>query len=558
MTSVKSKNKNESIDSDDSELDDYEAENAGTPEHKKAKKMLKKTFGYDSFKPYQYKIIDSIIKLKDVIAVMPTGYGKSLCFQLPPLISKEVAIVISPLIALMADQKMILDKLGVTSCCYNSTLTLKNRVEIENGLINGEYQLMYTTPETLSTSHQLIDRIYSNQGICMIAIDEAHCLSSYGFDFRPKYRDLVKLRTALPDVPVLAVTATATDKVIDDIRTLMKMDDCDLIKTSFDRPNLTINVGLFSQNTTDYIVSILKENKGSSIVYCLTKADTEKMAEILNNAGISSKAYHSGLTKNNRTDTQQEFMDGEYQCISATIAFGMGINKPDIRTVIHYGCPQNIESYYQEIGRAGRDGKPSKCYLFYKHKDFIIQQQFINNIKDPKYKLVRSKLLNVMSAYVNTNSCRRKYILNYFGQDFNETCKKCDNCTSVQLKISKKDEYQLFQVLSTVLSIQNLKNYSFGISTMELILKGSNSKKIQPWMTKLDFYGCMKTLTIKDINQSIHKFIKYGYLEDHDIGNCIRVLKCTDYGIDFGKTYEEKLNHMIEKRDTSIVTMLDL
>ncbi|VBB18746.1 ATP-dependent helicase homolog [Yasminevirus sp. GU-2018] len=535
------------------EMDAYEKANLNTEKYKKAKRLLKANFGHDNFKPYQYKIIDGIVSGKDVVAVMPTGYGKSLCFQMPPLITGEVAIVISPLIALMADQKMILDKLGMSSCCYNSTLSQKKKKEVEDGLVNGAYHILYITPESLVSCSKLIDRIYESQGICMIAIDEAHCLSSYGFDFRPKYREIVNTRKILRGVPVLAVTATATDKVIADIQTVMEMKNHDLIKTSFDRPNLTINVKMYSQNTLDQIVKILQDADGPAIVYCLTKNDTETMAESLRVAGVEAKAYHSGLNKNERFETQEQFMNGEYRCITATIAFGMGINKPDIRTVIHYGCPQNIESYYQEIGRAGRDGKESSCYLFYKQKDFIIQQRFINEIKDARYKQVRNNLLQVISSYVNTNSCRRKYILNYFGQKTDDiTCGKCDNCNVVQQKVSKKDEHKLFQVLSTVLTIQVTKGYSFGMSTLVLILKGSSAQKVQKWMKDLAYFGSMKNDPVKQVNEFIHKAVELGYLEDHDVGGCVRVLRCTDYGIKFGQEYEEKLNKMIKNRDMDI------
>lgn len=534
-------------------MDKYEQSVVDTERYEAAKLILKGTFGYDNFKPYQYQIIDNILNENDVMAVMPTGYGKSLCFQIAPLLTNEVAIVISPLIALMVDQKMILDKLGISSCCYNSTQGAKSKREMEEGLISGDYRIMYITPESLVKSHKLIDQIYENVGICMIAIDEAHCLSSYGFDFRPKYREIVKIRKVLKGVPVLAVTATATSKVINDIRFIMNMEDGELIKTSFDRPNLMIHVKLQSQRTVEEIVEIVENTEGPSIVYCLTKADTEKMAEKLTKAGVSSKAYHGGLTKVQRTEAQEEFMNGEYDCITATIAFGMGINKSDIRTVIHYGCPQNIESYYQEIGRAGRDGKESNCYLFYKQKDFIIQQRFINEIKDPRYKIVRKKLLHDISQYVGTDKCRRKLILKYFDQELDKkNCKKCDNCTSKKKKIKKCDEYKLFQVLSTVLSIQTAKGYGYGMSTISLILKGSRSKSVKDWMKKLTYYGSMGSATIKEINGFIYKTVDLGYLENHDVGDCVHVLRCTDQGLLFGKKYEKKLNDMLDDQNSML------
>jgi Werner syndrome ATP-dependent helicase len=539
-------------------MDLYEKSRIDTERYKKTKKILKKKFGYNEFKPYQYQIIDNILEAKDVLAIMPTGYGKSLCFQIVPLLTDEVAIVISPLIALMADQKMILDNLGITSCTYNSTLSAKRKLEIEEELIDGQYQILYITPESLVSSLKLIDRIYTERGICMIAIDEAHCLSSYGFDFRPKYREIAKVRRILTNVPVLAVTATATDKVANDIRTLMKMTNCEYIKTSFDRPNLMIHVKLYSQHTIDQIIEIVEKSEGSVIVYCLTQNDTETMAEKLTKGGIISKPYHAGLNKKEREANQEDFMKDEYKCITATIAFGMGINKSDIRTVIHLGCPQNIESYYQEIGRAGRDGKDSNCYLFYKQKDFVLQQGFIADIKDPIYKTVRSVLLHQINQYITTNECRRKHILEYFGEKYNQTnCNKCDNCTNKRQKIDKHEEYALFKVLNTILAIQTSKGYSFGMSVICLILKGSNSKKIKDWMKNLSYYGSMRTLSIDAVNDFIHKTIEFGYVEDYDVGSgCIRALRCTDLGIEFGKTYEKQLNKMLKEKDLNMIEKL--
>ena len=539
-------------------MDQYERSKSSTQRYKDVKTILRKNFGHDKFKPYQYQIIDNVLDLKDVIAVMPTGYGKSLCFQIIPIITNEVAIVISPLIALMTDQKMILDNLGITSCCYNSTISQKKKSEMEKGLIDGEYKIMYTTPESLINCRQLINEIYKKRGICMVAIDEAHCISSYGFDFRPAYKKIVDIRSLLTNVPILAVTATATEKVMIDIKTLMEIKKCELIRTSFDRPNLILHVNMQYRNTIDKIIDIINDSNGPCIVYCLTKSDTEKLSEIIKESGVNSMPYHAGLKKEERYETQSKFMKGEYKCITATIAFGMGINKADIRTIIHYGCPQNIESYYQEIGRAGRDGKESNCYLFYKQKDFIIQQKFIDEIKDAKYKQIRMTLLHQMSRYVSTSECRRKYILNYFGQNIKENkCDHCDNCMLHNAKkIDTKDEIKLFQLLSTILTIETTNHFSFGSNVISLILKGSNSVKIKSWMKKLPYFASMHTLSLKNIIDFIHKSIDLGYLEDHDVGNCVRVLKCTNNGIEFGKIYEEKLNEMVNDKNMDALKLL--
>lgn len=536
-------------------MDKYKKEVVMTKRYNKALKKLKKVFGYESFKPYQYQIIDNILSIKDVVAIMPTGYGKSLCFQLPPLLTNELSIVVSPLIALMTDQQMILNKIGIACCCYNSTLGIKKKREIEKELIEGKYKIMYITPEALIKSRYLIDKIYEHVGICMLAIDEAHCLSSYGFDFRPAYIEIINIRKILADVPVLAVTATATDKVTRDIINLMDMKNIELIKTSFDRPNLVINVKQYTSNTIDQIINIIKNTKGSSIVYCVTKADTEKLAEILNNNDIKAKPYHGGLTKNERIVSQEGFMNDEYECISATIAFGMGINKSNVRVVIHYGCPQNIDSYYQEIGRAGRDGKKSLCYLYYKQKDFIIQQRFINDIKDEKYRIVRKKLLHDMCQYVDTNGCRRGKILKYFGEDIKvDNCGNCDNCLTDNKNIKtikKNDEYKLYKIINIIMTVQTEKKTSYGTTTIGLILKGSKSKKIKSWMHNLTYYGSMCNYKIKDITSFIQHIITLRYLENYNVGDCIYALRCTKKGLEFGKMYEIKLNDMVNSSMTN-------
>lgn len=523
-------------------MDSYERIYKDTDRYKRAKEILKDKFGYDNFRDYQYRIINNILDCKDVLGIMPTGYGKSICFQIIPLLTNEVAIVISPLIALMADQKMILDNLQIKSCCYNSSLTLKEKREIEKGVVNGEYKLLYTTPETLVNSHDLIKEIYKKQGICMVAIDEAHCLSSYGFDFRPKYKEIVNIRELLNNVPILAMTATATEKVIEDIKNLMNMKKCETIITSFDRPNLSINVNTQNSDTIDKIIDIINDVNGSCIVYCLTRNDTEKIANILTEKKIKTLAYHSGLNKKERKEIQESFMNDEIKCIAATIAFGMGINKSNVRVVIHYGCPQNIESYYQEIGRAGRDGKESSCYLFYKQRDFIIQQKFINDIADLSYKNIRLGMLSKISSYVNIKTCRRAYILKYFGESGSD-CGKCDNCCSkcVSPKYSNLDESKVYRVLSIITEIKSMKDHSYGASIIALILKGSGSQKIKSWMKDLSYYGSLKKESIKSISDFIKTLMDHNYIEDHDVGNCVHVIRCTDKGLLFGKSYEDKL-----------------
>lgn len=526
-----------------------------TDRYKHALKLLKDHFGYYSFKPRQYDVIDSILNEKDCLAIFPTGYGKSILFQIPPLISGELAVVVSPLIALMQDQHSSMEKAGIKSCCFNSTNSVSKKNKITTELINGEYQILYITPESLVRQHEMLDQIYSSQGICMICIDEAHCISSYGNDFRPSYREISMIRKLFPNVPVLAVTATATDRVVQDIATVMEMSKSEVIRASFDRTNLKIYCQMQrkkSEQTFESIFSLIKPDE-PMIIYCLTKNDTEKIAEYITEAGIECRAYHAGLTNKIREKVQNDFMNGTVNCISATIAFGMGINKQNIRKVVHYGCPQNIESYYQEIGRAGRDGKESECWLYYKDGDFMVQKRFIEQITNHEYKKTRMELLQVMSRYVTIGTCYRKYILNYFGENYDQdNCSMCSNCLTKKKNISNEkkkemkiiDKIRLMQIINTVQTLGN----SYGTNTIALILKGSGSKKITDRMKRTQYYGGMQNMKLEDIGNLIIQNIQEGYLKSHDLGNMIRVIHVTPMGTDFCTEFNSDDSNLL-KRD---------
>lgn len=539
------------------EMDDYEKARVNTDRHRDLIEILYATFGYESFKPEQYKIIDSILEGKDVLGVMPTGYGKSLCFQVPPLITKELSIVISPLIALMNDQVTSMSDVGINSACYNSTLSAKRKAELEKELIDGEYMILYVTPESLDKPEfkKMMMEVYKKIGICMVAVDEAHCVSSFGFDFRPKYREIVKIRSLLPNVPVLAVTATATEKVMKDIAACLKMNNSVQIKTSFDRPNLFINIKEIKQDSLDNIFNLIKNCDGPSIVYCLTKRDTDRINTQLNANGISSVSYHADLNKDTRTKNQTDFMSGKVNCICATIAFGMGINKANVRLVIHYGCPKNIESYYQEIGRAGRDGYDSECWLFYRQQDFRIQKLFIEKITDPIYKTTCTRLLYIMTKYITDKKCRRKELLKYFSEEYpRENCGKCDNCCVIQKSIPTKDEGDLFKLLSTVYELDATYKRSYGKNKLMLILRGSNSKDIQSWMKNMPYFGAFKSKSVKDSTRIIESALELGYMENVPMQDAITVIKCTEYGLKFGEEYENRLNKLTAKnKDIEIV-----
>lgn len=466
-------------------MDEYEKIKKHTERYRKIKKLMKKVFGHENFKPNQYLIINRIIKGYDVCAVLPTGYGKSLTFQLPALYLGKTAIIVCPLISLMEDQQIILEKLGLKSICFNSNLRDKNQVKSD--ILKGEYQFVYITPESIIQCESFLKQLEDTIGISLVAIDEAHCISSYGYDFRPSYRNLTFLKESLPNVPIIALTATATPIVATDICEVLKLETkTGVIQSSFDRENLYIEVNKKKDMKKDLLPLVKKYMTESIIIYCLTIKETEKIAQMLKDEEIKCAYYHGKLDSSKRSKIHKKFIKGKCNCIVATNAFGMGINKENVRLVIHYGCPRNIESYYQEIGRAGRDLKASYCYLFYSAKDFEIQRYHIENSesKDPDYKKTQYKLLQTMKNYVTSNICRKKTILNYFEERKDTDCKKCDVCNSDRFiaKVSIEKEALLLLKLMTRLP-------RFGCTTYIEILRGSNSKKMKDYMKKLDFYG---------------------------------------------------------------------
>lgn len=542
--------------------DEYETKHKGEKRYKTVKKILKKRFGYKHFRKHQYKIIDKLIDGKDVTAVLPTGYGKSLCFQLPSLYLKEPSVVISPLIALMHDQMLLMEQIGVRACCYNSALTPKMKDKVKEDILKGKYDIVYITPESIFKCQSFLDKMHEETGIALFAIDEAHCISSYGFEFRKSYRELYRLRRLCPGIPILAVTATATQQVTEDINKVMEMDGI-VVKTSFDRPNLTLHVDTRDSMTIFKIGKMLQKVKnGSNIIYCVSIRDTEKVATELTQFGIKAKPYHAKLSQNLRKETQEQFMKDECTTIVATIAFGMGINKPNVRNVIHYGCPRNLESYYQEIGRAGRDGESSNCYLYYSNKDFIIQRKFIDDIKDDSYREVRSKLLNIMSNFINTTNCRKKVILEYFKDNsIKDKCNKCDNCLGkTQTKEMKKEDKQLVNKYGTdmfkILSVMRDVNCNFGGNTIILILRGSKSKKVPDRYYKNQFYGAGRTGGETHWKRLLGHLKSFGYTSSFKVNptSMFFVPKITDKGIKFLSEFKfEDNSGKLSEIDFSII-----
>jgi len=444
--------------------------------------VLKEHFHFNQFRDKQLEIIKSvIIDKKDICAIMFTGAGKSLCYQFPPVYTNKVSIVVSPLIALMDDQKIKLDKLGVPSICLNGTVRAKDK--IKSDILANKYRIVYTTPEYIVTQKDFLIELLDNDIIMMIAIDESHCVSTWGHDFRDSYRQLYGLKTWLPNIPILAMTATATIKVQDDIIKTLKLNDPIIVKTTFDRPNLYIEIKLKTNPIND-LVKLLND-KDPAIIYCQTRKDTEQISNILEKKGIICAAYHAGMTCVERESVHMDFVSNLIDCIVATVAFGMGIDKV-IRKVIHYGIPKDIESYYQEIGRAGRDGLHSICYMFYSPSDFSNGGYFINKITNQAYMLHRTKLLDIMKKYIYINGCRRQYILTYFDEEYDkDNCNMCDNCVR-NVVINKVDFTQEAVLLLYV--IYETGSY-YGIKMMIDVLRGSGSKKIPYDFKKLCVYG---------------------------------------------------------------------
>lgn len=400
------------------------------------KDILKKHFGYEEFRPLQKEIIERVLTGKDSVVLMPTGGGKSLCFQLPALMLDGIAIVISPLISLMKDQVDALYTNGVTADFINSTLSQIEIASVMNKAQAGRLKILYIAPERLSVAG-FEDFLHSLK-ISLIAIDEAHCISEWGHDFRPDYRNLKLLRKKFPLIPIMALTATATSKVREDIVKQLNLDAPQVFIYSFNRPNLSYEV-LPKKDSLKLILALLKSYKDKSvIIYCFSRNDTESLVSNLNGYGYKATPYHAGLDTKTRRDNQDKFIKNQIQIMVATIAFGMGIDKPDVRLVIHHSLPKSIEGYYQETGRAGRDGLPSRCVLLFSYADKFKQDYFIRGMADIAEQKNAQENLDQVLRYGNLYKCRRKFLLLYFNEDYMQlNCGNCDRCVKqIPLEIS--------------------------------------------------------------------------------------------------------------------------
>lgn len=406
------------------------------------KQLLKKYFGYDEFRPLQEDIINHVIQKKDALVLMPTGGGKSLCYQLPALYFDGFTLIISPLIALMKDQVDGLKLNGISAEFINSSLSASEIINIQNKVRLGEVKILYAAPERLAMP--AFQSFLRGLKINLIAIDEAHCISEWGHDFRPDYRNLKQLRTVFPHIPIMALTATATPRVREDIVKQLDLNGAKFFISSFNRPNLTFTVRKKQQQFGKLVQLLNKYPNESVIIYCFSRKDTENLASRLQSEGFKALPYHAGLDKRLRKQTQDQFIKDDVSIIVATIAFGMGIDKSNIRLIVHYTFPKSIEGYYQEIGRAGRDGLPGECVMFYGYFDRFKHEYFIKQISDPSFKHVSQTKLNQIIEYCEKPLCRREYLLNYFGEKYFQTnCGACDKCLDLEDVKVDEDVYRI-------------------------------------------------------------------------------------------------------------------
>jgi len=484
---------------------------------------LKKHFGYDEFRPLQREIIQDALAGRDVFVLMPTGGGKSLCFQLPALTRDGLTIVVSPLISLMKDQVDALQTSGIPATYLNSTVDREEAKARWRGLHRGEYRLLYVAPERLMLD-TFLERAL-NWNIAQFAIDEAHCISEWGHDFRPEYRELKKLRKHLPDVPIMALTATATEQVRADIIKELNLRDPRPYVASFNRPNLTYRVVAKTAPYDQLLAFMRSRPNDSGIVYCASRKSTESLARNLNENGVSTKTYHAGLTTSERTRHQEAFLRDDVRVITATIAFGMGINKPNVRFVVHYDLPKNLESYYQETGRAGRDGLPSECVLLFSPGDVAKQLHFIDEKSESEARIARAQLRQ-MVHYAETRECRRATLLKYFGETYPITpdgiggetaplqvsCDGCDNCLQPRETFDGTVHAQKF--LSCVYRVHAKSGFAFGLNHVVDVLRGADTEAIrQRGHNELSTYGIGAELKRTEWQAIGRELLRLGLIE---------------------------------------------
>ena len=457
--------------------------------------LLKKHFGYDQFRPLQAEIIASVLERRDTLVLMPTGGGKSLCYQLPALRFDGLTLVVSPLVALMKDQVDTLKANGIAAEFINSSLTYPELNNVQRRVQRNAVKILYVAPERLAVAGFL--DFLAERTVSLVAVDEAHCISMWGHEFRPDYRNLITLRHALPGVPCIALTATATEQVRRDIAGQLELTRPREFLAGFNRANLSYSVRP-KRNSVDALADLLDEYRGEScIVYCFSRKSTEDLATALGERGLSALPYHAGLDTTVRSQTQEQFIRDEVPIIVATIAFGMGIDKPDVRLVVHYDLPKSLEGYYQETGRAGRDGLPSECALFYSYGDKIKQDFFIDQIEDPaEQRNARDKLERVIE-FCDLQTCRRKYLLAYFGEDWQQ-----DNCGGCDVCLTPREEFDATIIAQKILSAIVRTGERFGIAHVSQVLRGANMKRIRELRhDRLSVYGIVNDFSNNELKE---------------------------------------------------------
>ncbi len=492
--------------------------------------VLKDTFGFGAFRPRQREIMDDVLAGRDVFALLPTGGGKSLCYQLPALVRPGLTLVVSPLVALMKDQVDGLRASGVAATFLNSTLSQSESRERWQGLEAGEFKLLYAAPERIFNDGFLAGLKRWNVGL--VAVDEAHCISEWGHDFRPEYRQLAQLRELLPGTSMMALTATATERVREDIVKHLKLRAPAVHVASFNRPNLTYRVKP-KRGAAEQLLAFVRERAGESgIVYCQSRRATEEVAAMLARNGVTARAYHAGMESADRSAAQDAFIRDDARVVCATIAFGMGIDKPNVRFVVHYDLPKNIEGYYQETGRAGRDGLPSECLLLFSAGDVVKYQRFIDEKEDEHERETARRQLRGMVAYAEGTECRRRMLLNYFGEEWAEpNCGACDNCMEPRETFDGTLEARQF--LSCIYRIKQHGNFGVGMAHVVAVLTGGMDEKIRKWgHDKLSTYGIGKARPRAAWREIGRELLRLNLVEQTPPHN---VLEITRAGMEFLK-----------------------